>query len=139
MSRVIVDAGPLVALLWERDPHHRWMRDTVAGVRQPLLTCEPVIAEAAHLLRRQHGGRVALLELLAKGVITIAFRLDTELSALKGLIERYASVPMSLADACVVRMCELAPDAAVLTLDADFRVYRRDGRHSIPMIRPRHS
>lgn len=52
-------------------------------------------------------------------------------------MRRYADVPMSLADACLVRMSELSDDASVLTLDSDFRIYRRLGRQAIPLLTPR--
>ncbi len=93
--------------------------------------------EAAHLVRRLPGGREAVMELLATEVVAIAFRLDAELLALRTLVARYASVPMSIADACLVRMSELDPKASVLTTDSDFRVYRRAGRQVIPVIMPR--
>jgi hypothetical protein len=52
------------------------------------------------------------------------------------LMTKYATVPMSLADACLVRMTELNSGSTVLTLDRDFRVYRRTGRHVVPVIAP---
>jgi predicted nucleic acid-binding protein len=55
---------------------------------------------------------------------------------LRTLMERYEDVPMSLADACMVRMTELFDNAAVMTFDADFRIYRRSGRKIIPLVAP---
>jgi len=103
---------------------------------KPLYTCEAVIAEASHLVRQLQGGREAVLQLLAVHVVEIAFRLDAELTAVRALVSQYRSVPMSIADACLVRMAELMPDSRVLTFDADFRVYRRGGRHAIPVLMP---
>ena len=125
-----------MALLWHRDPRHEWVREMMAGMRHPLYTCEPVISEAAHLLRRLPGGRSALLGLLANGAVAIGCHLDAELPALSALVARYDSVPMSIADACLVRMTEIMPDSAVLTFDTDFRIYRRGGRQTIPVIMP---
>lgn len=136
MSRVIVDTGPLVALLNPRDPYHDWARETVARVEPPMQTCEAVITEAAFLVRTAAGGSAAVLELVKRSVVEITFRMSAELLALRTLVQRYASVPMSLADACLVRMSELDPRAAVLTLDRDFRVYRRSGRLVLPVIMP---
>jgi len=136
MRRVIVDTGPLVALLDKADRRHAWARETVGGIRHPLYTCEAVITEASHIVRRVPGGRRAIMDLLAGGVVALAFRMDAELRELRSLVERYATVPMSIADACLVRMSELLPDASVLTFDSDFRVYRRAGRHAIPVIMP---
>ena len=136
MTEVIVDTGPLVALLNARDAHHDWARDAFDRVEPPLLTCEAVLAEAAYLVRKIPGGRTAVLDLAIRGVLDVTFRLDSELLALRTLMQKYASVPMSLADACLVRMAEQRPGAAVLTLDSDFATYRRSGRLRIPIIAP---
>jgi predicted nucleic acid-binding protein len=136
VSQVIVDTGPLVALLNSRDAHHIWAREAFAGLEPPLLTCEPVLTEASYLVRKLPGGSAAVLELVGRGVLDVRFRVDAELLALRTLVTKYASVPMSLADACLVRMAELHPRAAVLTLDSDFGIYRRSGRLQIPIITP---
>jgi predicted nucleic acid-binding protein len=133
---VIVDTGPIVALLNSRDEFHDWARTAMDVIEPPMLTCEPVLAEASHLVRKLRGGPQAVLDLVARGVLTVPFRVDAELLALRTLLARYASTPMSLADACLVRMAETRPRAAVLTLDSNFRVYRRSGRLSIPVIMP---
>ena len=136
MSRTIVDTGPLVALLNLRDAYHVWARDLLDTVEPPLWTCEAVISEACHLVRRIQGGPDAVLGLLDRGVVAARFRLDAELPAVRKLMARYASVPMALADACLVRMTELDPRSVVLTLDPDFRIYRRYGRQIVPTITP---
>jgi predicted nucleic acid-binding protein len=134
--RVVLDTGPLVALLDRGDRYHAWTRDAFAAIGPPLLTCEAVVAEAWHLLRRFSKGRDAILDLLARNVIVIAFDLGAEILAVRKLAARYASVPMSLADACLVRMTELYADAAVVTLDSDFSVYRKHGRQVITLVQP---
>jgi predicted nucleic acid-binding protein len=136
VKQVIVDAGPIVALLNARDEFHAWSRTTMGTIEPPMLTCEAVLAEASYLVRKLRGGSEAVLDLVTRGVIEVPFRVDGELLALRTLLARYASVPMSLADACLVRMAETRPHANVLTLDADFRVYRRSGRLAIPVIMP---
>ena len=136
MSEIIIDTGPIVALLNKRDEFHEWARETLDGLAPPLLTCEPVLAEASYIVRRLDGGPAAVLDLVTRGVLEVAFRLDHELLSLRTLITKYASVPMSLADACLVRMAEMRPRAAILTLDSDFGIYRRSGRHTLRLIRP---
>lgn len=136
MKDVIVDTGPLVALLNARDEFHVWSRTAMETIEPPMLTCEPVLAEASYLVRKLRGGPEAVLDLVTRGVLKLPFRVDTELLALRTLVARYASVPMSLADACLVRMAETRPRATVLTLDTDFRVYRRSGRLAIPLLTP---
>lgn len=66
----------------------------------------------------------------------VDFRLGDEILAVRSLMDKYRSVPMSLADACLVRMSELEPRATIVTLDAHFRIYRRLGRGVIPLISP---
>ena len=133
---VLVDTGPLVALLNRRDQHHRWAVSCIADLEQPLQTCEAVVSEACFLLRGCRGGAAAVIELLERGVITVAFRLDAERERVRRLLARYDSVPMSFADACLVRMTELTSDCKLLTVDSDFRIYRRHGRQVIPVRMP---
>ena len=134
--RFIVDTGPLVALLSERDHYHPWARQIFSGIEPPLLTCEAVIAEAWHLLRGTGNGQGAILELLSTGTVLIELSLTAELTAVRRLVGRYRDRPMSLADACLVRLAELFDEARVLTVDSDFSVYRKHGRQAIPLISP---
>lgn len=133
---LLVDAGPLVALLSERDRYHRWSKQAFARVTPPMRTCEAVLSEAWYLLRLSRRGQTALLELVERGLVSIDFALGSELAAVRRLVTRYHDRPMSLADACLVRMAELYDEAAVLTLDADFTIYRKNGRQVIPLIAP---
>ena len=136
MHRAIVDTGPLVALLSARDTHHQWARSSFATIAPSGITCEAVLAEAWHLLRGTARGQSALLELLAGGTLTIEFGLMAELAAVRRLVSRYKDKPMSLADACMVRLAEIYDEASVITLDRDFAVYRKNGRQVIPLISP---
>ena len=134
--RCIVDAGPLVAFLSARDHHHEWARSAFASVAPPALTCEAALAEAWHLLGGTANGQLALLELIATGTVAPDFELKAELVAVRRLVARYRDRPMSLADACLVRMAELYDEAAVITVDRDFSVYRKHGRQAIPLVSP---
>lgn len=137
MSRVIVDTGPIVALLNRRDHYHSWAREVLDTLEPPIFTCESVVSEACFLLRGLAGGPDAVLDLLLADVVKIDFRLSSEIVPLRGLMRKFANVPMSLADACLVRMTELEPQSVIVTLDSDFRVYRRNRRQVIPTIMPR--
>ncbi len=134
--QVILDAGPLVALLNRRDRYHAWARDRFADIQPPLATCEAVIVEACHLLHGQPGGERIVLDVLRRGVVEIDFILREEIVPVQELRTRYANVPMDLADACLVRMAELSSGSVVLTLDSDFAIYRMHGRRVIPTISP---
>ncbi len=132
----IVDTGPLVALLDADDEFHEWAVEALRGLRAPMATCESVLAEAMYLLRRLPAAQDRILEWIGRGSLTLPFALEPESAAVRSLLKRYRSVPMSLADACVVRMAELLDGHAVFTLDGDFRAYRKDGRSAIPLVIP---
>lgn len=134
MKATLVDTGPLVAFLNGRDRYHAWAAEQLGRVRPPLLTCEAVLSEAVYLVRSLAGGAGAVLELVARGVVKPAFRLEDEISTVKALVSRYGR---DLADACLVRMSELHSDCVILTIDTEFRdVYRRHGRQVIPTVLP---
>ena len=133
---VIVDAGPLVALFDRHDPDHQWATETLRRKKGPILTCESVVSEAAFILGTGTPNVLSMLGMIERGVLRTAFDLTEHVRRVRALIERYSNVPMSLADACLVRMTELHTDAVVWTLDNDFRVYRRHGRQAIPTLMP---
>jgi predicted nucleic acid-binding protein len=136
MSRIVVDTGPLVALLNGRDRHHDWVRQVLDTVEPPVFTCEAVISEACFLLSRIRNGQDAVFELLSNEILKVDFRLTSEVDAVRALMRKFQSIPMSFADACLVRMSELEPSSRLLTLDGDFRVYRRNRRQAIPTVMP---
>lgn len=134
---VLLDTGPLVASINRRDRFHEWTRMQFGDITPPLLTCEPVLAESCFLLQAYPGGSAAVLELVHRGILKVAFRLENHIPYIAKLMSKYASIPMSLADACLVRMSELEPQATIMTLDTDFLIYRRHGRQTIPLIAPK--
>ncbi len=131
---VLVDAGFLIALLSRRDRHHRWAAAQAPHLARPWGTCEAALSEAFFLLGSV--GEPALAALLRRRAVVPAFDLGSELERVLKLMEKYADVPMSLADACLVRMSEMASDAVLLTTDRDFRIYRRQGRQVVPCLTP---
>lgn len=133
---ILIDTGPIVALFISRDGYHGWARGEWARIKPPLLTCEAVLSEAQHIVRRLGGDPLVVLELVRRGVLDVSFRAGPEISALIDLERSYADVPMSFADACLVRMSELSPRCRVMTTDSDFLRYRRNRRQSIPLICP---
>jgi predicted nucleic acid-binding protein len=132
----VLDTGPLVSFLASGLKHHKWAVEQWKRLRPPLLTCEPVLTEAAFLLKREGRDTDPLFVLLERGVIRIALTVQQELSDLRVLMRRYRNRPMSLADACLVRLSEIHASAEVLTLDSDFRIYRRHGNKVIPVRMP---
>lgn len=136
MTRAIVDTGPLVAFLDTRDPRHSWAQETFNRFRLPLVTCEAVLSEACFVVGQATGRQNAVMALVSRGVIALDFRLAPNFEAVRKLMAKFASVPMSLADACLVRMTELDARASLVTMDGDFRIYRRNGRQAIPVEMP---
>jgi len=134
--RVLLDTGPLVAFLNGRDHYHEWAKRRLAEVEPPALTCEAVIAEACHLLRATSGGAEAVLGLVDRGLMIVPYRIEDEVEPLRRLLARYRDLPISLADACLVRLAELERNPLVLTLDSDFTIYRIHGREAIPALLP---
>lgn len=133
---VLIDTGPLVTFLAAGLQHHDWVCEQWKCLRPPLLTCEPVLTEAAFLLKREGRETDPLFALLERGVLRVGLQVEEELADLRALMRRYRNRPMSLADACLVRLAELHASTVVFTFDADFRIYRRHGNKVIPILRP---
>ena len=131
---VLVDAGFLVALLSRRDSHNLWAVTQAPRHALPWRTCEAVLSEAFHLLGAR--GAPGLSALLRRRALIAAFDLDNDVESVLKLLQKYADVPMSLADACLVRMTETLPDPIILTTDSDFRIYRRHSRQMVPCLMP---
>jgi hypothetical protein len=93
-----------------------------------------VLSEAFFLVGPS--GRKPLTGFLRRGLIHVRFDLGGELQPVLRLMDKYANVPMSLADACLVRMTETLADPLLLTTDDDFRVYRRHSRQVVPCVMP---
>jgi predicted nucleic acid-binding protein len=136
-ASVIVDTGPIVALLDADDQQHAWVKAQFARLRPPLLTCEAVLTESSFLIARGGGDVSAAVQLVERGVLSIAQLFDKEAASIARLMRRYEDVPISLADACLVRLVELTSQSTLFTLDSDFEIYRQKGRRLIPLLTPR--
>jgi predicted nucleic acid-binding protein len=130
----IIDSGALVALLDPREQHHDWARETFSRQPGPWFTCEAVLSEALFLLHKAHAS--TLDKLLRRSHLRLGLNLADELLKVLDLRAKYADLPMSLADACLVRMSETLPYPIVLTIDADFNIYRRHRHQVVPCLRP---
>jgi uncharacterized protein len=130
----IADSSVLVALLSRDDQHHDWIAMQTDTLPWPWLTCEAALTEAFHLLGEK--GAPRLKDLLRHGAVALSFDLGDQIEPVLDLMDKYADVPMSLADACLVRMSETLPDPVVLTTDADFKIYRRHSRQVVPCLLP---
>ena len=136
-EKVILDTGPLVAFLNRRDKFHKWALENWDQIQPPMLTCEAVISEACFLLAGSNTGIDTVIQLIQRKIIALSFHLHEHIQPVKSLLLKYRSVPMSLADACLIRMSELYPESRIFTLDSDFNLYRKNRRRLIPTIMPR--
>jgi predicted nucleic acid-binding protein len=134
-ASAIVDASFLITLLSRRESNHSWAADQTLLYPPPWKTCEAALSEAFHLLGSR--GAPNLAALLRRAAVVPAFHLEEGAQAVLRLMQKYADVPMSFADACLVRMTETLNDPVLMTTDADFRIYRRHGRQAIPCVLPR--
>ena len=102
----------------------------------PLWTCESVLSEAIVTLQLEGLNPEPILALLERGVIQLDFAVRENRPDVFQLLRKYADQSISLADACLVRMAEITDRCQVFTTDRDFLVYRRRGRHLIPLLAP---
>jgi predicted nucleic acid-binding protein len=130
--KAIADTGFLVAFANRRDRHFAWAFSLAQQVHEPLLTCEAVLAEAAFHLN----DTALVLAMLDKGLVRLAFDLESHRAELTKLSQRYADRNPDLADLCLIRMSEMHQEHPVITVDGDFRIYRRNRRQTIPVIMP---
>lgn len=137
MEIFLTDSGPLVALLDRSDQHHHWAVEQFANFSNPLFTCEGVITEATHLLKDAGVPPWDIVELVRRELVVVRFNLESNLDRVLTLMKKYADTPMDFVDACLVVMTEEKRDCRLLTLDSDFRIYRRFERQAIPLIAPK--
>ena len=135
-ENVLLDTGPLVAFLNRRDKFHDWTLEHWGQIQPSMLTCEAVVSEACFLLAGTDTGVDAVMQMIQRKIIAVAFHLADHIQQVKSLLLKYRSVHMSLADACLIRMSELHPQSLIFTLDSDFNLYRKDRRRIIPTIMP---
>ncbi len=136
-QQILIDSGILVALLSRGDDYHQSSVAAVSKLPMPFLTCEAVITETCFLLSRNAQSHQSVFALLERGAMNLSFNLAEEFQSISMLMTRYQTVPMSLADACLVRMAEIYPHSQILTLDSDFQIYRINRDRIIPTIMPK--
>ena len=128
----LADTGFLVAFVSRNDRHHEWAVSLAEEQAEPFLTCESVLSETAFHL----GSSSKALALVNQGLVSVAFDCNEHLPQLESLAKRYADRKPDLADLCLIRMSELHLKHSVITVDSDFRIYRRNKRDTIPVICP---
>jgi predicted nucleic acid-binding protein len=136
IRKPVFDTGPLVALLKDDDANHEWMLAQSKQIVPPAQTCEAVITESVFLLHRAGVAADGIFRLIEQGSLEVTLAACSHHSDIRALLNRYRNIPMSFADACIVRMSELDSAATVMTFDSDFRIYRKHGNKVIPVLMP---
>jgi predicted nucleic acid-binding protein len=122
---VLLDTGPLVALLSKADANHARAEQLFGACLPPLRCPEAVLAEACFLMRKvDAAGPAEILALGRKGVYELSITVEGHWANLEALLKKYADMPISLADACLIRSAEVHNEPRILTFDGDFLVYR---------------
>lgn len=135
-SQVLLDTGPLLALLDCRQEHHAWASEQIKRLTPPLITCGAVLSEAMFLLRKHAEAMRSIRHFLRARIIQMELPEGAFADRVLGLMETYFGVPMSYADACLVAMAEQRDRAAVFTLDRHFQIYRMNRNLPVPVIMP---
>jgi hypothetical protein len=125
MANLLVDAGPLVALLHKDDQDHALCVDVLKGLREPLLTTWMPITEAMYLLGFSVEAQCALLEMIEREMLQVISLGVDDLPSIRKLMRQYADLPMDFADATLVQVAKRQGIDQIFTLDRrDFTVYR---------------
>ena len=126
---ILVDAGPLVAFVDADDQHHAKCAAALKGVREPLATVWPPLAEALYLLADLPKAQDALWEMLQRGALQLLPLDSSDVPRIRELMRKYANRPMDLADAALIRVAEREGLRRIFTVDRrDFAVYRLHNR-----------
>jgi predicted nucleic acid-binding protein len=131
---VLVDTGPLVALLDRSDPYHLTCQEILSSLDDSLVTVWPVVTETMYMLRAYWQAQEALWEMIEMGALEILPLGIDDVPRMKQLMRKYRDLPMDLADAALVRVAERERLRRIFTLDRrDFQIYRpsRIGRFAI--------
>lgn len=135
MRAVLIDAGPLVALLDRSDNEHQVAVATLETIRDPLVTVWPAVVEAMYLLDFSWSAQEGLWEMLETGAVALLPLEGDDVPRMKQLMEKYRDLPMDLADAALVRVAERENIARIFTLDQrDFQVYRRQRKGRFTLL-----
>jgi uncharacterized protein len=131
---ILVDTGPLVALIHQDDNEHRLCKETFLTFSEPLGTVWPVLTEALYLLNFSWEAQNALWEMIQAGAVEILPLGTDDVARMRDLMRKYRDLPMDLADAALVRIAERERLRRIFTLDRrDFQIYRpsRIGRFAV--------
>lgn len=124
MTPVLVDTGFLVSVYDKRERRHAECLRIHLELPNPIATCEAVIVEALHLLRRVQGAADGILASVNEGVLQIPLRLNESASSIQAILRKYRDTPADFAEACLIHLANQLDTGDILTLDSDFKHYR---------------
>lgn len=136
MRPVLLDTGVIVALLDRSERHHANCVEALEAVRAPLVTCEPVIAEACYLIRNISGAAEAILQNVAEGTFQIPIQLSHCAAGIRVILRKYRDQHIDLADACLIHLASELRTGDILTLDNDFKLYRWGANRAFSPVPP---
>lgn len=136
MKPVLLDSGVIVALLDRSERRHADCVEALEAVHGPLVTCEPVIAEACYLTRSLRGAPEAILQNIADGTFQIPLQLSRCATPIQRILTKYSDQDIDFADAFLIHLASELGTGAILTLDSDFKVYRWGKNRSFSFISP---
>ena len=136
MKPVLLDAGAIVALFDRTESYHQACAEHIDAQGGQLVTCEAVIAESCHLLRRVPGAADAVIANVEAGIFQIPFSLSSAASQLRRILRKYRDRQVDLADACLIWLATELGTGRILTLDRDFEIYRWGGNRRFELLIP---
>ena len=132
---ILLDTGPIVALLSKNDANHDRARQIFSECAPPFRCCEAVIAEACFLMRKVHAtGPADVAALGARGVFSIAISAQEHWPAIAALLKKYSDRPISLADACLIQCAGIHREDRIATFDSDFGVYKWERNRKFEIV-----
>ena len=134
MAPTLIDTGPLVALLSQSQQHHVGCKKALSTLSLPLVTCWPVLVEAAYLLRHRHGLVNTLLQSSQQGFLQILPLEDVDTPRIVEIRDKYQDQNFDLTDVCLMYLSEREGIEDIFTLDSDFRIFRPSHVNALRVI-----
>jgi uncharacterized protein len=133
---VLLDTGPIVAIINRADQYHDRCQAVLPSLSLPFLTTIPVIAETMHLLGDYGGWRLQSIvwQMHRQGALEIAPMVPDDFVRIEELMAKYEDSPMDFADASLVALAEARGERQIFTLDRHFRAYRLPDRRVFHMV-----
>ena len=139
MTRVLVDTGPLVAVLSSSDEHYETCVSALRNLPGPLFSCWPVIMEAVWLLRTYQGATQQLLSGINEHFLVLLPLAGSEARAIAEILKRYEDIRPQLADAALVYLADREGIDTIFTLNrrafSEYRSTRKRAFRILPDVR----